>query len=301
MNYSFPHYLASKKSVDDRALNAQVWATLTQHWPADRHTPARVLEIGAGIGTMIERALERGLLNNNTHYTAIDAQAENIHALRERLIGWANAHAWQCAMEAETLHLIRAETRVVVHSHCADALAWCATTSANYDVVIAHAVLDLFDIPTALPLVTRAVRPGGLVYATINFDGLTIFQPPLALDQQIEQLYHRTMDERVTDGQPSGDSQAGRHLFHQLQRAGVMPLAAGSSDWVVFPVAGRYPADEAYFLHFIVNTVAKALHYHPQLNADAFAAWVAERHAQIARGELVYIAHQLDWLGRVLA
>ena len=31
------------------------------------------------------------------------------------------------------------------------------------------------------------------------------------------------------------------------------------------------------------------------------STWVAERHAQIEQGTLVYIAHQLDVLGRVPA
>ena len=29
-----------------------------------------------------------------------------------------------------------------------------------------------------------------------------------------------------------------------------------------------------------------------------FEAWIAERHAQIERGELVYITHQMDFLGQ---
>ena len=67
---------------------------------------------------------------------------------------------------------------------------------------------------------------------------------------------------------------------------------------MVHPVAGRYPADEAYFLHFIVETMASALASHPELDAARFAAWIAARHAQIAAGELIYIAHQLDFAGR---
>jgi hypothetical protein len=33
------------------------------------------------------------------------------------------------------------------------------------------------------------------------------------------------------------------------------------------------------------------------LDPVRFEAWIAERHAQIERGELVYIAHQLDFFG----
>jgi len=107
------------------------------------------------------------------------------------------------------------------------------------------------------------------------------------------------MDRRITAGKPSGDSRCGRHLFGHLAAAGAELLAAGASDWVVYPAAGRYPADEAYFLHFILDTVAQALIGQPELDLDRFAAWIRARHAQVDAGELVYIAHQVDFLGRV--
>jgi hypothetical protein len=40
---------------------------------------------------------------------------------------------------------------------------------------------------------------------------------------------------------------------------------------------------------------------HPHLDAERLGAWVAQRHAQIEQGALVYIAHQLDVLGRMTA
>jgi len=146
------------------------------------------------------------------------------------------------------------------------------------------------------------LKPGGLCYFTINFDGATIFEPVIdpALDAQIETLYHRSMDERITDGQPSGDSRSGRHLFHLLPRAGVEILAAGSSDWVVFGRGGSYPADEAYFLHAILHFVEVTLTGHPELDQKDFARWMTERRRQIAAGELVYIAHQMDFVGQIL-
>jgi hypothetical protein len=76
-------------------------------------------------------------------------------------------------------------------------------------------------------------------------------------------------------------------------------LAAGSSDWVVFAGANGYPADEAYFLHDIIHTIGTALTGHPSLDPERLRTWVAQRHAQIDQGALVYIAHQLDVLGRV--
>ena len=70
-----------------------------------------------------------------------------------------------------------------------------------------------------------------------------------ALDAQIVELYHRSMDARPT----GGDSRTGRHLLTELQKMGVRILAAGSSDWVVLAQDGKYPADEGYFLKFILH------------------------------------------------
>ncbi len=280
--YDFPRYLAAKKPVDDRALNAHVWQALHQNLPAQPH----ILEIGAGIGTMIERLAEQQFISTAT-YTAIDNQPENITVAQQRL-----AHlpaGIQLTLEAIDLFdfIQREQGR------------------QQWDVLIAHAFLDLMDIPATLPQLFSLLKPGGLFYFSINFDGLTALEPAIdpVLDTQIEQLYHQTMDDRLTDGKPSGDSRSGRHLFTHLRQAGATILAAGSSDWVVFarpdeyPAEG-YPADEKYFLQFIVETMHRALATHPALDQAQFARWIAQRQAQIEAGELVYIAHQLDFLGR---
>ena len=75
---------------------------------------------------------------------------------------------------------------------------------------------------------------------------------------------------------------------------------AGSSDWVVFAGPDGYPADEAYFLRFSLHFFEETLTNHPDLDAAAFADWLAQRHAQIDAAELVYIAHQLDFFGKVI-
>jgi hypothetical protein len=68
---------------------------------------------------------------------------------------------------------------------------------------------------------------------------------------------------------------------------------------VVTPTGGGYAGDEAYFLHFIVHTLERALRPRPELDGRLLTRWVERRHRQIERGELTYIAHQLDVFGRV--
>ena len=48
MEYSFPHYLLSKQSVDDRALNKDVLNALKAILPQQSIC---IIEVGAGIGT----------------------------------------------------------------------------------------------------------------------------------------------------------------------------------------------------------------------------------------------------------
>ncbi len=275
IDYSFPRYLSAKKTVDDRALNQHVWQAMADALPAS----ACILEIGAGIGTMVERFAENGLLDGRV-YTAVDNQPDNITTAKQRL-----------------KHLDKD-----IHLETIDLFDFIRREQGQqaWDLLIAHAFLDLMDIPATLPQLFSLLKPGGHFYFTINFDGATILQPTIdpVLDSQIEQLYHRTMDERITDGRPSGDSRSGRHLFHQLRQSGGEILAAGSSDWVVFAGPDGYLADEAYFLQFIVHTMQQALTGHPELDAARFADWIRQRESQIENGNLVYIAHQVDFWGR---
>jgi len=290
MYTDFIRYLTAKRTVDDRALNRPVWETLAhavRTRQAELNRPLRVLEIGAGIGTMVERLLAWRLFDADApgvHYTLLDADPALLAAAQTRL---TQLPSW-LKLEIAAADAIEYAARVAA-----------AGAAQQCDLLIANAFLDLLDLPTALPSLRGLMADGGLFYFTINFDGATLLEPAIdpGFDDAVEAAYHRTMDARITDGRPSGDSRTGRHLFARLPAAGFDIRAAGSSDWVVHPIAGRYPADEAYFLHFIVATMEGALRADPGVGSARLAAWVAARHAQIERGELTYIAHQLDFFG----
>jgi len=302
--YTFERYLSSKKTVDDRALNRVVWQSLVRELSVvPRDKKLKILEVGAGIGTMVERSLEWGLVHR-AEYTALDAMPENIEEAASRIVNWADEAGYEVKIEgARTIRLRQHDRDVTVKLETADVHEFMARESgeSSWDLLTANAFLDLVDVPSTLPGLFSLLRARGLFYFTINFDGATIFQPEIdpALDAKVEALYHEAMDRRVIGGKPSGDSRSGRHLFGHLRSAGAELVAAGSSDWVVFPGSLGYPGDEAYFLHFIVHTVGSALEGHPELDADRFGRWIARRHSQIEDGTLVYMAHQMDFLGRV--
>jgi SAM-dependent methyltransferase len=265
----------------------------------------QVLEIGAGIGTMIERMVEWGLLRQAT-YTAIDVDPEAVAACRQHLTASMTQHGFNLQEETATRQRFRRHGYdIAVEAETIDVERLLARTSGyrTWDLMIAHAVLDLLDLPSTLPGLVSLLRPGGLCYFTIAFDGATILQPEIdpALDKHIETLYHQTMELGGMAGHCPGASHTGRHLFDHLRTAGLDILDAGSSDWVIFGGPQGYPCDEAYFLHFIIHTIGTALGGHPDLDSAALETWIAKRHAQIESGSLVYIAHQLDFLGRLPA
>jgi len=288
MEYSFPRYLQSKQTVDDRALNKDVFQVLKANLPT---APFRVTEIGAGIGTMIPRLMEWGLLTD-ADYLALDGMDENISYAAEWILNWGKSAGLRAERNAGKirLHDRRRDVRITLEE--VDVFDFIKRKPPKSDLLIANAVLDLFPLPHSLPKLFSLTK--GLAWLTINFDGMTTFEPSIdaALDATIERLYHATMDTRST----GGDSQTGRHLFSHFRSAGAQILAAGASDWVVHPIRGKYPADEKYFLRFILHFFEESLTGHKGLDPNAFANWLSRRRAQIERGELVYIAHQMDFL-----
>jgi len=301
MDYSFSHYLLAKQTVDDRALNQQVYQALQKELISNPKTAFSVVEVGAGIGTMLTRLLGWHFLPAGTTYTLVDEMPENIVFARKWLPLWALENGYQVKLSGEGLHFFDlddgpAHISVFVRLVQADVFDFIRSNPAKADLLIAHAFLDLLPMPESLVSLFGLLKPSSLAWLTVNFDGVTGLEPVIDpdLDAKIERLYHQTMDQRPS----GGDSQSGRHLFRHLQQAGGEILAVGPSDWVVYPKNGKYPADEAYFLHFILHFFELSLGGHSELKVDVFANWLAERRAQIERGELVYLAHQLDFLVR---
>jgi SAM-dependent methyltransferase len=293
MNLDYARYLAAKTTVDDRALNRQVLAELCRLMPAGA---PRVLEVGAGLGTMAARLMDWAVVVAG-EYVLLDTDQQLLDSSRRRLCGWAAARGLRCEPLPDGLRVGDLRVRLL-HAELGSYLK--AAHGAPADVLIANAVLDLVDVPAILPGLLRLLVPGGVYWFTINYDGESIFEPGHPHDDRIMQAYHRDMDARIRYGRPAGESRTGRRLFQYLRAAGAPALAAGSSDWVVSAGPdGNYPGDEAYFLRSILITIQDALRNRLDWVEPAdLAGWLAVRYRQLAAGELVYIAHQLDFMGR---
>lgn len=228
---------------------------------------------------MVDRLIEFGGLKR-ADYVLVDTEPAFLAEVDALCARWKTGATRNTAPTADV--------SIAVSTHQDRLEDWLATTEEVFDLIIVHAVLDLVDVHTALPLLLNRLADGGILWTTINFDGETIFMPMDARDGQLLDAYHRSMDERV------GSSTAGRALFGHIRESGGVIVRAGSSDWVVFSDGSGYVDDEAYFVHHIIHTIEEELCRRPGLS-EIVADWAQLRHRQVEAGELVYIAHQLDF------
>jgi SAM-dependent methyltransferase len=299
---SFGRYLSTKKSVDDRSLNLRVYQKLNEALAGSNHIgPWRIVEIGCGIGTMIERMWDWNLVSMAA-YIAIDREAALIAEARVRLEEFSRCRHLIFTQEGETCRLTGEGRDWLISFRTEDFMAFCHNQAGKpgWDLILAHAFLDLVDLDICLAHLRSLLAPGGFYYFTLNFDGGTIWYPPVdpAFEDLLIRLYHQSMDERQGGGE--GHSQTGRRLLRALGLFGGEILAAGSADWVVWPtVQGTYPAGEAYFLDYILETIFQAVVPHPGLDQGRLHAWLAQRRDQLETGKLIFMAHQLDVCGRL--
>ena len=283
----FEHYLEAKRLIDDRSLNKRVWETFATTLGAGRRS---VLEIGAGTGTMLERLAYWGL-PGPLDYTGIEPDPGLASMAGRR----SYPPEWEARFENLTLE----------------------TVSGAYDAVLANAVLDILPAFESLGRIHRLLRPEGLFYATITFDGLTVFQSldDVEKDNEVLKAYHLAMDSRKITGEGHGGANAGRMILTMLQEAGFCLLAAGSSDWIIAPGKDGYLPEEHILVTWLLGTIRRAVgevlsdsrlegersRRGIDLSSPELDRWIAARYRQLEEGRLVVIAHQIDFCSQKLS
>lgn len=275
MDHADVRYLESKRSVDERARSRRVRDRLLAELP---EAPA-VVDAGAGTGATLPTLLEWGVRRGS--YLGIERS--------EALVGHARESVPAALEEDYTVTRRDGEFDVEGLSARFEIDDVLGLTAGDADLVVAQAVLDLVPIEAAMDAITRALRPGGLAYLPITFDGVSVFLPERPDDDSVVGAYHDAID-----ATPGRDTRAGRRLLGHLgDRPGEL-LAVGSSDWVVRPRGGGYPAEEDHFLSCVLGFVEEALSGRAVDATD----WLVERRRQLAAGRLTYLAHNYDLLYR---
>jgi len=293
-------YLTAKRSVDDRALNRRVLERFAGELAArverrgDGNEVIRILEVGAGTGTMVARLAAWNLLPDRVTYRAVDTNTESLAVAREQVPRWLEAAGYGIEHEDEAFVAGADGTTLRVRFEEGDAFE----LRADADAVVAGAFLDLLDLPEGLGRLSDLLAESGLLYAPITFDGLTGFVPADPFDRVVEEFYHRHMAEKREQG---GGPTAGRRLLEAVPAVGGEVLGAGGSDWLVRPGTDGYPAEERLVLEFLLGTVVEAVSEFPADAVDPpeLRRWERARRDQLDRAGLTLLAHNLDVLARI--
>jgi len=169
----------------------------------------------------------------------------------------------------------------------------------EFDAVTAHAILDLLPPGEALTRLRGILRPHGLLYTTLNYDGMTTLLPERrdgGFESRLLRAYDRSMEARRWRGRKTAGARSGRRIHDALVREGWRIEAAGASDWAVFPVDGAHSADRQVFLRAMLGFVHGEGLRSSGIGRRELERWKGERLADVEGGRLGLVVHQLDFL-----
>ena len=292
----FADYLAAKFALDERSLNPEVRNAFQG---VLRALPRiECLDVGAGAGATIRRLLASGL-TQPLSLTALDSDPALLELARDSTITQLRALGVELHMEENAVRTQGAWTTAI--RFAAEELKSHRPRHA-YNVITAHAFLDIVPLAPALGSFAAWLEPGGYLYATINYDGETELSEPYE-DRQFEaellDYYNYTMEIRRIDGQPTGGAYCGRRLAQLLPECGFTVLVQGSSDWDTAPLLGHYRDDDAICLTALLEMILAEGRKSGQFRPEALDRWHDDRRRLVREGRLAMRVHQTDLLAQV--
>lgn len=292
---TFRDFLDVKFGLDERSLNPAVRSAFLGSL-RDRPSLA-LLDIGTGSGASIWRLLNTDLVAD-LEITAVDRDDDLLELAYKRTMVLLGARGFKVSSSGRAIQGWRGRRGIAIEFITADLPGFAREMPGCYDAVIAHALMDLLPAPLMARRIAGWLRPRGVFYATINYDGgTTLFPmyPDGELEDRILAVYDASM-ERWLDGQPCGGARSGRRLHAALKECEFDILAYGSSDWNLTPVHGRYRDRDDLCLVTLLGMIRDEAERSGQIPAESLDLWFRRRSRQIETGELGLICHQIDLL-----
>ncbi len=124
--------------------------------------PIRIIEVGAGIGTMLAR-LVRWDVVTKADYILVDEMAENIQTAWDWIPLWAGESGLSVERSGENQLRVFDQTRDVrIRLERADVFDFIQKNKEPADLLIAHAFLDLLPMPESMPRLLALTKSFGV-------------------------------------------------------------------------------------------------------------------------------------------
>ena len=291
----FADYLEAKYALDERSLNADVRRACLERIAA--RPLLRWLDAGTGTGAMVRRLVKD--VRGSAVITALDRDAALLDRASSTLAAGFEHDGYRTLRHSGGIEAYAPERRIFIDFACCDLLDSGPRTAGRFDLVTAHALMDVVPLESTLARVSSWLGSGGLLYATLTYDGATTLLPlhgDEAFESELLAEYDASMERRRVAREATGGACAGRRLHASLGDAGFDVIACGSSDWSITPFGGRYRDRDADVLRTLLACIHDEGARAPNIDPASLAEWYATRRAAIDTAELAIIVHQLDML-----
>ncbi|MBE0435542.1 MAG: class I SAM-dependent methyltransferase [Methylomicrobium sp.] len=294
---AFAQFLQAKYALDQRSLNPAVWRRFMNELSG--RNPFELLDVGTGSGAMLRRILHH-YDHGTMRLTGLDSESGLLGIAETEIAAVLRNKGFAVEKAAGRLSAERDADRIEFQCICTP-LSEFQPASNRYDVVTAHAFMDLVPLRQTLSDFCAWLKPGGLFYGTINYDGETVVFPPYP-DSEFEdallQGYDASMEARRLNDSKTGGAKCGRRLYGELLNAGFEIVSYGSSDWNITPSDGAYLDDDPVVLEHLLGWISSEGRSNPALDQDKLDRWLACRRRQLQMQMLGIIVHQIDVLAR---
>jgi len=296
MSAPFSDFLDAKFALDERSLNADVRQTLLSALEA--RVSLSCLDAGMGTGATLRRLLSSGI-SASLQITGVDTQPDLLALAQSNFEQLLRQRNFQVRLADRHIFGISGDRTVEATFVCSPLQAFSPAVGQAYDLIAAHALMDIVPVAPTVGHFKRWLIPGGLLYATLNYDGGTTLLPAYEdehFEDRLLREYDASMEKRLVDGATTGASRSGRRLHAALIEAGFDIIACGSSDWNLTPQRGAYRDQDAICLRALLEMIHGEGQQCADIDAEALSAWHETRRIQIATGTLGLIVHQFDIL-----
>lgn len=292
----FRDYLDIKFDLDGRSLNRDVQAAFNKELMARREWS--ILDVGAGNGANLRRLI-------NLHFpgilkvTAVDIDPELLEQAHRQLSLTLALKGFDLKTDQNLIQARRKKERIRIEFLETDLKQYTPKIGKHFDVILAHAVLDLLPARKMIRRMSRWLKPGGMLYSTLNYDGGTWLFPAYrdeSLEEKILKIYDDSMEQRTMWGLPIAGAHSGRRLHAECLKAGLDMISLGSSDWNLVPHYGSYRGLEKFCLEYLLGLIHKEAVASKQFSPVKLADWYKDRRLALASARLGLVCHQLDLL-----
>ncbi len=294
---AFAQFLQAKYALDQRSLNPVVWRRFLNELSG--RTPLDLLDVGTGTGSMFRRILQH-YDHGAMRLSGLDIESGLLDIAEKEIIDLLQAKGFAVENGAGRLCAVNDEDRIEFQRVCTPLTDFRSVPNC-FDIITAHAFMDLVSLQQTLAGFYSRLKPGGLFYATINYDGETVLFPPYP-DSEFEdallQAYDASMEARRLNGSETGGAKCGRRLYEELLNAGFEIVSYGSSDWNITPCDGAYLDDDHIVLDRLLGWIYSEGRINPSIDLKKLDRWLECRRQQRQKRMLGIIVHQIDVLAR---